>query len=86
MPDIDNIDGLSDREIARKTYEKVCEVEQQVESVRERVSENEDVTQPIKNIASSAWNKLVFSLGWGVLITIALLVYYLLKLLDKIPS
>lgn len=86
MSDLDDIDGMTDREIARKTYQKVCEVDERVENIEARVSANENVTEPIRRIAGSTWDKLVYALGWGVLVGLALLVYYLMHVMDKFPK
>lgn len=84
MSNLDDIDGLSDRQIARKTYEKLCEVDGRVEKIEERVSANEDVTEPIRRIAGSTWDKLVYSLGWGILALIALLLLYGFKVIKAL--
>lgn len=54
--------------------------------ILERMEDAEAVTDPIRKVSGSVWDKTVYALGWGLLILIGIGGYFLLRVLKKIPK
>jgi len=85
--DMDAIDELSDREIARQTYQKVSKVEEDVEELKEDVDKAQNITAPLNSVVKSTKNKLLDFASWGLIFFLIVIGWVLVKLgthLEKI--